>query len=248
MSLKLLYGFHAVGGRLRAAPQSVHELLVDPTRHDARMQQFVARAQESGRPIIATDGARLDALAGTRRHQGVVARVEPLDKLSTLDAVLDTVVDVPLVLGLDGVTDPHNLGAILRTADAAGVHAVFAPKDRAVGLTPVVAKVASGAADTVQDIMVTNMARTLAALRERGVWVVGTAGETSQSLYAADLRGPTALVLGAEGSGMRRLVREGCDLLVHIPMAGSVESLNVSVAAGVCLFEAVRQRLGAGAG
>ncbi len=248
MSLKLLYGFHAVSARLRAAPQSVDELLVDTTRHDARMQQFVARAQESGRPIIATDGARLDALAGTRRHQGVVARVEPLDKLSTLDAVLDAVVDVPLVLGLDGVTDPHNLGAILRTADAAGVHAVFAPKDRAVGLTPVVAKVASGAADTMQYIMVTNMARTLAALRERSVWVVGAAGETPQSLYAADLRGPTALVLGAEGSGMRRLVREGCDQLVHIPMAGSVESLNVSVAAGVCLFEAVRQRLGPGAG
>lgn len=242
MSLKLLYGFHAVGARLRAAPQSVRELLVDPARRDARMQQLLARAATAGVAAVEADGARLDALAGTHRHQGVVARVEPLDRMSTLDAVLDACADTPLLLGLDGVTDPHNLGAILRTADAAGVHAVFAPKDRAVGLNPTVAKVASGAADTVQYVMVTNMARALAALRERGVWVVGTAGEAEASVWQADLRGPTALVLGAEGAGMRRLVREGCDQLVHIPMAGSVDSLNVSVAAGVCLYEAVRQR------
>ena len=245
MSLKLLYGFHAVGARLRAAPASVRELFVDPARHDARMQQFLARAVAAGVATQDADAARLDALAGTHRHQGVVARVEALPRLGTLDAVLDACdagAAVPLLLGLDGVTDPHNLGAILRTADAAGVHAVFAPKDRAVGLTPTVAKVASGAADTVHYVMVTNMARTLAAVRERGVWVVGTAGEAEQSLFEADLHGPTALVLGAEGSGMRRLVREGCDALVHIPMQGSVESLNVSVAAGVCLFEAVRQR------
>ncbi len=244
MTLKLLYGFHAVGARVRAAPDSVRELLVDMSRHDARMQQFLARAQAAGLAVVPADAARLDALAGTHRHQGVVARVEPLDKLPTLDAVLDAAAGVPLLLGLDGVTDPHNLGAVLRTADAAGVHAVFAPKDRAVGLTPTVAKVASGAADTVPYIMVTNMARALAALRERGLWVVGAAGEAQTTLYAAEMTGPTALVLGAEGSGMRRLVREGCDQLVHIPMRGHVDSLNVSVAAGVCLFEAVRQRVG----
>ena len=244
MTLKLLYGFHAVGARVRAAPGSVRELLIDMSRQDARMQQFLARAQAAGLTVVSAEAARLDALAGTHRHQGVVARVEPLDRLFTLDAVLDAAAGVPLVLGLDGVTDPHNLGAVLRTADAAGVHAVFAPKDRAVGLTPAVAKVASGAADTVQYIMVTNMARALAALRERGLWVVGAAGEAQDTLYAAEMTGPTALVLGAEGSGMRRLVREGCDQLVHIPMLGSVDSLNVSVAAGVCLFEAVRQRVG----
>jgi 23S rRNA (guanosine2251-2'-O)-methyltransferase len=246
MTLKLLYGFHAVGARLRAAPHSVRELFVDPERHDARMQQLLERAAQAGVAAVHGEAARLQALAGTHRHQGVVARVEALDRLSTLDAVLDAAdaADVvPLLLGLDGVTDPHNLGAMLRSADAAGVGAVFAPKDRAVGLTPTVAKVASGAADTVQYIMVTNMARALAALRERGVHIVGTAGEATRTLYDADLRGPSALVLGAEGSGMRRLVREGCDTLVQIPMQGSVESLNVSVAAGICLFEAVRQRL-----
>ncbi len=242
MNLKLLYGFHAVSARLRAAPASMREILVDASRHDARMQQFLARVHDAGLAVNMVEGARLDAMAGTHRHQGVVARVESLDKMSTLDAVLDATADIPLLLGLDGVTDPHNLGAILRTADCAGVHAVFAPKDRAVGLTPSVAKVASGAADTVQYIMVTNMARTLAALRERGMWVVGTAGGATDTLYETNLVEPTALVLGAEGSGMRRLVREGCDQLVHIPMQGRVDSLNVSVAAGVCLYEAVRQR------
>ncbi len=242
MSPKLLYGFHAVGARLRVAPQSVRELLVDPTRHDARMRQLLHRAQESGVQAQPVDAARLDALVADRRHQGVVARVEMLAQPTTLDAVLDAAGDRPLLLGLDGVTDPHNLGAMLRSADAAGVHAVFAPKDRAVGLTPTVAKVASGAADTVPYLMVTNMARALAGLRERAVWVVGAAGDAEASIYRAELRGPTALVMGAEGSGLRRLVREGCDQLVHIPMLGSVDSLNVSVAAGVCLFEAVRQR------
>jgi 23S rRNA (guanosine2251-2'-O)-methyltransferase len=242
MSLKLLYGFHAVGARLRVAPQSVRELLVDAARHDARMRQLLHRAQESGVQVQSVDAVRLDALVADRRHQGVVARVEALAQPTTLDAVLDAAGERPLLLGLDGVTDPHNLGAMLRSADAAGVHAVFAPKDRAVGLTPTVAKVASGAADTVPYLMVTNMARALAGLRERGVWVVGAAGDAEASIYRAELRGPTALVLGAEGSGLRRLVREGCDQLVHIPMLGSVDSLNVSVAAGVCLFEAVRQR------
>ena len=242
MSLKLLYGFHAVGARLRVAPQSVRELLVDASRHDARMRQLLLRAEQAGVQAQAVPGARLDALVGERRHQGVVARVEALAQPTTLDAVLDGAGDSPLLLGLDGVTDPHNLGAMLRSADAAGAHAVFAPKDRAVGLTPAAAKVASGAADTVPYLMVTNMARALAGLRERGVRVVGAAGEAPASVFHSDLRGPLALVLGAEGSGLRRLVREGCDELVHIPMLGSVDSLNVSVAAGVCLFEAVRQR------
>ncbi len=244
MSLKLLYGFHAVGTRLRAAPQSIRELLVDGSRHDARMRQLLARAEQAALTVQSVDAPRLDALVGDRRHQGVVARVEALAQAATLDAVLDAVAGTPLLLGLDGVTDPHNLGAILRSADAAGVHAVFAPKDRAVGLTPVVAKVASGAADTVPYLMVTNMARALNGLRERGVRVVGMAGEADASLYACDLREPTALVLGAEGSGLRRLVRESCDLLVRIPMLGNVDSLNVSVAAGVCVFEALRQRVG----
>ena len=247
MSLKLLYGFHAVATRLRAAPQSVRELLIDASRHDARMRQLLVRAEQAGVAAQSVDSARLDALVADRRHQGVVARVEALAQPTTLDAVLDNAPGTPLLLGLDGVTDPHNLGAILRSADAAGVHAVFAPKDRAVGLTPVVAKVASGAADTVPYLMVTNMARALAGLRERGVQVVGAAGEVDASLYACDLREPTALVLGAEGSGLRRLVRENCDRLARIPMQGSVDSLNVSVAAGVFLFEAVRQR-GADAG
>ena len=242
MSLKLLYGFHAVGARLRAAPDSVRELLVESSRHDARMQQFLARAQDAGLTVIAVDSARLDALAGTHRHQGVVAHVEPLDKMSTLDAVLDATTDIPLVLGLDGVTDPHNLGAILRTADAAGVHAVFAPKDRAVGLTSTVAKVASGAADSMQYIMVTNMARTLAALRERGLWVVGAAGDAADTVFDAKLAEPTALVLGAEGSGMRRLVREKCDELVSIPVKGQIQSLNASVAAGILIQHAVASR------
>ncbi len=248
MTLRLLYGFHAVGARLRAAPQTVRELLLDAARHDARMRQLRERAEQAGVAVQAVAAARLDALVAERRHQGVVARVEALAQPTSLDGVLDAAGPQPLLLGLDGITDPHNLGAILRSADAAGVHAVFAPKDRAVGLTAAAAKVASGAADSVPYLMVTNMARALAGLRERGVRVIGAAGEAQCSVYQADLTGPCALVLGAEGSGLRRLVREGCDLLVRIPMLGSVESLNVSVAAGVCLFEAVRQRQAAAPG
>ncbi len=242
MSLRLLYGFHAVAARLRVAPQTVRELLVDASRHDARMRQLLARAERAAVAARAVDGERLDALVGDRPHQGVVARVEALQQATSLDAVLDATDGVPLLLGLDGVTDPHNLGAILRSADAAGAQAVFAPKDRAVGLTPVAAKAASGAADNVAYLMVTNMARALAGLRERGIQVVGAAGEATHSVFDVDLRGPCALVLGAEGAGLRRLVRASCDQLVRIPMMGSVESLNVSVAAGVLLFEALRQR------
>ena len=241
MSTKVLFGFHAVTVRLKTAPASIAEIHVDATRRDARMRQFVERAREAGARLIDSDDARLTQLAGTTRHQGVVARVSALKAQHSLDEVLDGVSGAPLVLVLDGVTDPHNLGACLRVADGAGAHAVVAPKDHAVGLNATVAKVASGAAETVPYLMVTNLARTLRELQERDIWVIGTAGEAESDLYAAEWPKATAWVLGAEGEGMRRLTRENCDQLVKIPMHGTVESLNVSVAAGVCLFEARRR-------
>jgi 23S rRNA (guanosine2251-2'-O)-methyltransferase len=244
MSQKVLYGFHAVTVRLKTAPESVQEVHVDGTRRDARMRQFVERATAAGAKIVQSDGNRLTQLAGTPRHQGVVARVAPLVPKHSLDDVLDAVQGAPLVLVLDGITDPHNLGACLRVADGAGAHAVIAPRDHAVGLNATVAKVASGAAETVAYLMVTNLARTLGELKERDIRIVGTAGDAPRSIYMADLRGPVALVLGAEGRGMRQLTAKTCDELVRIPMRGAVESLNVSVASGVCLFEAVRQRGG----
>jgi 23S rRNA (guanosine2251-2'-O)-methyltransferase len=243
--LKVLYGFHAVGVRLKIAPQSVRELHVDATRRDARMRQFVERASNAGVHLVESDDAQLARLARSARHQGVVARVAPLPQQHSLDDVLDAVQGPPLVLVLDGVTDPHNLGACLRVADGAGAHAVVAPRDHAVGLNATVAKVASGAAETVPYLMVTNLARTLGELKERGLHVVGTSDDAPRTLYEASYSGPTALVLGAEGAGMRQLTRKTCDELVRIPMAGAVESLNVSVAAGVCLYEARRQRRGA---
>ncbi|MDP1900495.1 MAG: 23S rRNA (guanosine(2251)-2'-O)-methyltransferase RlmB [Rubrivivax sp.] len=247
MSTKVLFGFHAVTVRLKTAPQSVVEIHVDGQRRDARMRQFTERATAAGARLVESDDERLAGLAGTTRHQGVVARVTPLALRHSLDEVLDDVQGPPLVLVLDGVTDPHNLGACLRVADGAGAHAVVAPKDHAVGLNATVAKVASGAAETVPYLMVTNLARTLAELKDRGVRVVGTSEDASVTLFDADLTGPLALVLGAEGPGMRQLTRKSCDELVRIPMQGAVESLNVSVAAGVCLFEALRQRRGSGA-
>jgi len=242
MSQKVLYGFHAVTVRLKTAPESVQEVHVDATRRDARMRQFVERAAAAGARVIESDGERLARLAGTGRHQGVVARVTPLEPRHSLDEVLDAVEGAPLVLVLDGITDPHNLGACLRVADGAGAHAVIAPRDHAVGLNATVAKVASGAAETVPYLMVTNLARTLGELKERDIRIVGTADDVPHSLYEADLRGPLALVLGAEGRGLRQLTAKTCDALVRIPMRGAVESLNVSVAAGVCLYEALRQR------
>jgi 23S rRNA (guanosine2251-2'-O)-methyltransferase len=242
---KVLFGFHAVGVRLKTAPASILELYVDPSRRDARMRQFVERAKEAGLRLLDADGMRLAKLCGSHGHQGVVARVQAIDQARSLDDLLDqleTAGQVPLLLVLDGVTDPHNLGACLRVADGAGAHAVIAPKDHAVGLNATVAKVASGAAETVPYFMVTNLARTLGELKERNIWVVGTSGDAPKSLYQMDFKGPTALVLGAEGDGMRQLTRKTCDELVSIPMAGAVESLNVSVASGVCLFEALRQR------
>ena len=242
---KVLFGFHAVGVRLKTAPASIIEVYVDPTRRDARMKQFLSRAAEAGVRVIEADGPRLIKLTGSAGHQGVAARVQAVEGVRTLDELLDDLQEqgtVPLLLVLDGVTDPHNLGACLRSADAAGALAVIVPKDKSATLTPTVRKVACGAAEVIPLVAVTNLARTLEKLQQRGLWVVGTAGEAEVSIYDQDLTGPTILIMGAEGKGMRRLTREHCDYLVKLPMAGSVSSLNVSVATGVCLFEAQRQR------
>ena len=242
---KVLFGFHAVGVRLKTAPASIIEVYVDPTRRDARMKQFLSRAAEAGVRIIEAEGPRLIKLTGGAGHQGVAARVQAVEGVRTLDELLDDLQEqgtVPLLLVLDGVTDPHNLGACLRVADGAGAHAVIAPKDHAAGINATVAKVASGAAETVPYFMVTNLARTLNELKERSIWVTGTSDDAERTLYDVDFKGPTALVLGAEGAGMRQLTRKTCDQLVRIPMMGAVESLNVSVASGVCLYEARRQR------
>jgi len=246
MPSKHIFGFHAVASRLRQRAASVQEIYLDEGRRDPRTQAITDLARELNVRLIVVSQDRLDGMTGHARHQGVVARVEPLRLPHNLDDLLDDLgaeAKVPLLLVLDGVTDPHNLGACLRVADAAGVHAVIAPKDRAVGLNATVEKVASGAAETVPYITVTNLARSLRELKERGIWLVGTDDEARPSLFAASLIGPLALVMGAEGSGMRRLTKELCDLLVHIPMQGTIASLNVSVACGVCLFEAVRQRI-----
>jgi 23S rRNA (guanosine2251-2'-O)-methyltransferase len=241
-SPRILFGFHAITVRLKTAPQSIIELHVETGRRDARMRQFVERAREAGARIVDSDGARLDKLAGSPRHQGVVARVEAVAMPHSLDDVVENIEGPPLLLVLDGVTDPHNLGACLRVADGAGAHAVVAPKDHAVGVNATVAKVASGAAETVPYLMVTNLARSLNELKEFDIRIVGTSDDAESTLYDLDLTQPTAFVLGAEGAGMRQLTRKTCDQLVRIPMAGAVESLNVSVAAAVCLYEAHRQR------
>ena len=244
-SPKVLFGFHAVGVRLKTAPRSIIEIYFDPTRRDARMRQFIERVRSAGVRLIEADGPRLAKLAGSHGHQGVAARVEPLAQVTSLDELLEQVEargDVPLLLVLDGITDPHNLGACLRVADGAGAHAVIAPKDHAAGINATVAKVASGAAETMPYFMVTNLARTLGELKERNIWIIGTSDDAPKTLYQVDLKGPVALVLGAEGDGMRQLTRKTCDELVGIPMKGAVESLNVSVASGVCLYEALRQR------
>jgi 23S rRNA (guanosine2251-2'-O)-methyltransferase len=241
-SPKVLFGFHAVGVRLKTAPQSVIEIYADPARRDARMRQFLDRAAETGVRVIEADGVRLAKLAGSHGHQGVAARVQPLPVAHSLDDLLDGVQGPPLLLVLDGVTDPHNLGACLRVADGAGAHAVIAPKDHAAGINATVAKVASGAAETVPYLMVTNLARTLGELKERNIWCIGTSEDAPKTVHQVDLKGPVALVLGAEGAGMRQLTRKTCDELVAIPMRGAVESLNVSVASGICLYEALRQR------
>ena len=237
-------GIHAVRSALKFGPEGVGELWLERSRRDRRLAELADIARAAGIPVRQQDRAALDQAAQGANHQGALAWVRaPASRpAQDLDGLLDQIVGPALLLLLDEVQDPHNLGACLRTADAAGVHAVIAPKDNAVGLTPVVCKVASGAAETVPYIQVTNLARTMDQIKERGIWLIGTAGEAESELYATDLKGSIGLVMGGEGGGLRRLTRERCDLLVRLPMAGQVESLNISVAAGVCLYEAVRQR------
>jgi len=239
---RLIYGFHAVTSRLRQKAASVREVYLDQSRGDHRARDLARAAQERGVRVIVVDGARLDGMTQHARHQGVAARVDAAAPAQDLDSVLDGLDEAPLLLILDGVTDPHNLGACLRVADAMGVHALIVPKDRAVGITPTVEKVASGAADTVPFIVVTNLARTMRELKEREVWLIGADQGAGRDLYSVKLEGPLAWVVGAEGEGMRRLTRENCDELARIPMRGTVESLNVSVSAGICLAETRRQR------
>ena len=237
-----LSGFHAVTARLRALPDSVRAIYVAVSRHDRRARDLIERAEAAGIAVHAVDDARLAALAGNDKHQGVVAVVDAATTHRTLDEILDGLSEPPLLLVLDGVTDPHNLGACLRNADAFGAQAVVVPRDRAVGVNATVAKSASGAADAVPVISVTNLARSLRDLKERGVWIVGADAAGGESLFEADLSGPIAWVLGGEGAGLRRLTRESCDRLIKIPLQGTVESLNVSVAASLCLYETRRQR------
>ncbi len=246
MKTRMIFGFHAVTARLRHDASTIEEIYVDAGRHDRRMGDLLRAAKGANVRIIQADDARLDSMVGTRRHQGVVARAGELSLARNLAELLDAVQGPPLLLLLDGVTDPHNLGACLRVADGAGAHAVIAPKDRAVGLNATAAKVASGAADTVPYITVTNLARTMRELQERDIWLTGTDDEAEGTLYDVEYTGGTAFVMGSEGEGLRRLTRENCDRLVSLPMMGSVESLNVSVASGICLYEARRQRIKAG--
>lgn len=239
---QVLVGFHAVTARLRHAATSVQDIYFDKQRRDKRMTTLIQQARDMGRQVHPVETSRLDALGGESRHQGIVAIASAIELAVDMDEVLETLDGPPLLLVLDGVTDPHNLGACLRTADAAGVHAVIAPRDKSAGLSTVVRRVACGAAESIPYIMVTNLARTLRQLKDSGVWLIGTDESGEKSISQVDTTGPTAWVMGAEGDGMRRLTREHCDVLVRIPMLGSVESLNVSVATGVCLYETVRQR------
>lgn len=239
---RAIFGFHAILARLRSDPASLQEILLDEERKDGRAKDLITAAERAGVKLMRVSRQRLDGFYGGGRHQGVVAMVEESGEREGLEDLLDRLKVPPLLLVLDGVTDPHNLGAALRVADAAGAHAVIAPKDRAAGISATVSKVASGAAESIPYYMVTNLARTLNELKERSIWIVGADERADKTLYQAELPEAIAWVLGAEGEGMRRLTRETCDALVHIPMLGSVASLNVSVACGVCLFESVRRR------
>ncbi|HKE95318.1 MAG TPA: 23S rRNA (guanosine(2251)-2'-O)-methyltransferase RlmB [Povalibacter sp.] len=240
----IVFGLHAVRTLLQQHPERVSLLITQKGREDARIVEVTRLAQAANVRISPRDAQELDRLAAGDRHQGVCIQMRPVGVLGegALDELLDKAGPAPLLLVLDGVQDPHNLGACLRTADAAGVAAVIVPRDRAAGLSPTVRKVASGAAETVPLIQVVNLSRTLRWLKEREIWIVGTDDQAPKSLYETSLTGPLALVLGAEGQGLRRLTRENCDALVGIPMKGVVESLNVSVATGVVLYEAMRQR------
>ncbi|EKE01607.1 MAG: hypothetical protein ACD_21C00090G0013 [uncultured bacterium] len=243
-AIKAIFGYHSVISALAHTPKHVVCIYLQNKKQDDHSQEILSLAQAHNVPVKYLSRDRLGEMVYHANHQGIVAEVTRTSDYTEddLQKILDGV-DAPLLLILDGVQDPHNLGACLRTANAAGVHAVIAPRDRACGLTPTVYKVASGAVETTPFIQVTNLARTMRMLKEFNIWIYGTAEEADQDIYHVDLKGPVALVLGAEGEGLRRLTREHCDFLVKIPMSGVVPSLNVSVATGVCLFEAVRQRV-----
>ncbi|MFH4436600.1 23S rRNA (guanosine(2251)-2'-O)-methyltransferase RlmB [Vibrio diabolicus] len=246
MSNEFIYGIHAVKAVLEREPERFIEAYVLKGRQDDRLMPILNDLQVCGVSIQQMTRKTLDDKARGANHQGIIARVKPAKQLNEND--IDDILaqhGSPLLLVLDGVTDPHNLGACLRNADAAGAAAIIVPKDRSAPMNATVSKVACGAAEVVPLIRVTNLARTMRTLQEKGIWFVGTAGEATHDIYQAKLTGPLAIVMGAEGDGMRRLTRETCDDLIKIPMAGSVSSLNVSVASGICLFEAVRQRLAA---
>lgn len=244
MKLEPVYGLHAVITLLERSPEQIMELWLLDTRNDKRMQKVIDLANAQQIAVREADKGLMNQKTEEANHQGVIAWRKPRQNITEkhLPGILDNLTGTALILILDGVTDPHNLGACLRTADAAGAQLVLAPKDQSAPLNATVAKVACGAAEVVPYIQVTNLARTMKELQERGIWIIGTAGEADQDIYQQDLTGPVALVMGAEGSGMRRLTREKCDFLANIPMAGEVSSVNVSVATGICLFEAVRQR------
>jgi len=239
-----IVGIHSVRAALRHGGEDILEVWLENRGRDRRLGELAALAQGAGVAVQRVTGDKLDKAAEGAHHQGVLAwvRLPTACQETELDAILDNTPGPPLLLILDGVQDPHNLGACLRTADATGVQALIAPKDKAVGLTAVACRVASGAARTIPYIRVTSLARTIEGLKERGLWLTGTAAEATDGLFETDLTGPLALVMGGEGQGLRRLTRERCDWLVRLPMFGTVESLNVSVATGVCLYEALRQR------
>jgi 23S rRNA (guanosine2251-2'-O)-methyltransferase len=243
MSDEIVFGIHAVNNVLKRSPERIKELYVQQGRDDVRLQEIFSLAKENGIHVQVVKKHFLDENA-EGNHQGVAAKAKPVQVKNEHDLAkqLDQLGEPAFLLILDSITDPHNLGACLRTADAAGIHAVIAPKDKAVGINATVSKVACGAAETVPFYQVTNLARTMKDFQDRGIWLYGTAGEASESVYKTDLKGSIAIVMGAEGKGLRRLTRESCDHLINVPMAGDVSSLNVSVATGVCLFEAVRQR------
>ncbi|NOT83408.1 MAG: 23S rRNA (guanosine(2251)-2'-O)-methyltransferase RlmB [Methylococcaceae bacterium] len=245
MKLSRIFGIHSVQAALDYSPQKIQQAWVDLQRHDARLKQLSSDIQALGIEPEQVDRKKLDRLADGKNHQGIVVTVEMPAELTEVDLkdALPYIAGMPLLLVLDHVQDPHNLGACLRSADAAGVHGIIITKDNAVGITPTVCKVASGAAETVPIYQVTNLARTLRWLKEQGMWVIGAADGASQSLYGMDFNIPLALVIGAEEKGLRRLTQEQCDVLVSLPMLGQVESLNLSVATGVLLYEVVRQRL-----
>ncbi len=241
---EVIYGLHAVEALLKSAPERFIEVFALKGRDDERLNKVINLARKQGITVQLANRKALDEKSNEEQHQGILAKVQAAPILSEkdLDLIIESKQGAPFFLILDGVTDPHNIGACLRTADAAGVDALIVPKDKSGALTATAKKVACGAAESVPFIQVTNLARTLRELQEKGVWLIGTAGEATQTLHQAKLTGPMALIMGAEGKGMRRLTKETCDELISIPMLGSVSSLNVSVATGVCLFEMLRQR------